>query len=75
MAQAPVPEPRRHDLVEDQKGPALGGCGAEVLQEGGGAGDGAAGAEHGFDEDGGEGGRGGEGGEDGAGGGDVVVGS
>lgn len=73
VAQAAVSEPGGHDLVEDEKRAGLGGRGAEEAQEGVVAGDGAAGAEHGFDEDGGEG-VGGDGVEDGAGGGDVVVG-
>lgn len=66
-------EARGHDFVDDEEGAEVRCCGAEVLEEGWVAGDAAAGALHGLDEDGGEGVRG-QGGEDGRGGGDVVVG-
>ncbi len=72
MPKAAVAEPRGHDLVEDEERPGLGCRSAEEAQEGRVAGYGAAGAEHGLDEDGGEG-VWGLGGEEGAGGGDVVV--
>lgn len=74
MAPAAVGEPRRHDLVEDEECVVRGRRLAQEAEEGEAAGDGAAGAEEGFDEDGGEAVRR-EGVEKGAGAGDVVVGA
>lgn len=43
-----------HDFVEDEEGTSLGRCRAQAGEEGWLCRDGAAGAEHGFDEDGGD---------------------